>query len=129
MDDTTAKQIWDVVAPTVTVIVGIVGPALAVWVSTRLVSLMNIKNDAARVTMEGQLRDALHMSAQNGINFALQKLGIPAMNVINDPNNAAAVINLATSYVKDKNPEAIAKLGVDATKLQDIVASKIPQAA
>lgn len=125
MNDATAKEIWDVVAPLAVTILGTVGPVLAIWVSTRLVSFLNIKNDAVRVDMESQLRDALHLSAQNGINFALQKLGIPAINLATNPSNTEAVINLAASYVKDKNPEALEKLNVDSSQLKDIVSAKV----
>jgi len=37
------------------------------------------------------------------------------------------VLNEAVAYVTDKNPEALAKLGVDQKALKDILLSKIPE--
>jgi hypothetical protein len=94
---------------------------LVTWVIAQIIRLLGITDQATRLKVEGQLRGALHFAAENGLKYAFAKLGAP-------PSLAASagVIADAITYVKDKNPDTVAALGVDDEALKHIILSKLP---
>lgn len=115
-------EVWTIVQPVVVLLVSTVGPILATWIATKLISLLNVTNEKQRVEIEAKLREALHQSAANAIRFALSKAGLPNVGgVIND-----TILAEASKYVIEKNPEALEKLGVDTKGLEEIILSKMP---
>lgn len=96
--------------------------AIAVtWIIGQVIQLLGITDQAKRLQVEGQLRDALHFAAENGLKYAFAKLGVP-------PSLAASagVIADAIAYVKDKNPDTVAAFGLDDQALEHIILSKLP---
>lgn len=111
--------VWTIVQPIVTLLVTLFGPVLLALIVGYLVKLLKITDANQQAALEAQLSAALHQSAANAVKFALGKLGLPASSAL-----MSDVISLAASYVQDKNPDALAKLGVNASKLQDIITAK-----
>ncbi|CDN95934.1 hypothetical protein [Agrobacterium tumefaciens] len=115
-------EVWTIVQPVVVLLVSTVGPVLATWIATKLISLLNVTNEKQRVEIEAKLREALHQSAANAIRFALSKAELPNVRgVLND-----TILAEASKYVIEKNPEALEKLGVDTKGLEEIILSKLP---
>ncbi|MBD8556921.1 hypothetical protein IFT84_20640 [Rhizobium sp. CFBP 8762] len=115
------SNLWLILEPFVETFTMIVGPALAAWLATRMVLFLKIDNEARKLQVEQQLRDALHKSATNAIHMALTKWGHPAGAV-----PSADVIANAVNYVRTNNPDAVARLNVSQTALEDIILSKVP---
>lgn len=94
------------------------------WIIGQIIKLLGITDQATRLKVEGQLRDALHFAAENGLKYAFAKLGA-------QPSLAASanVIADAIAYVKDKNPGTLAALGVNDQALEHIILSKLPSLA
>ncbi|MBA5724620.1 hypothetical protein [Candidatus Liberibacter sp.] len=63
------------------------------------------------------LRNSLHQSAQNALQFAMSrfKSSVPTPEII----------NLARDYVYAKNPDAIAQLKISDDAITDIIHSKV----
>lgn len=118
-------DVWTIVQPVVVLLVSTVGPALVTWLSVQLIALLNISDEKQRVEIETRLRLALHESAINALKYAITRTGLP-LAVGNVPGQ---VLDAAIEYVAQKNPEALEKLGVDISGLQDIIMSKVPEVA
>ncbi len=116
-------ELWTIVQPIVVLLVSTVGPVLATWIAARIISLLKVTDEKQRVEIETNLRNALHQSALNAIRYAFTKGGMPSVA----GRMTDTVLNEAVAYVTDKNPEALAKLGVDQKALKDILLSKIPE--
>jgi hypothetical protein len=112
--------LWSVLQPIILVLASTVGTALAAVISAQLVRWLNIKSKNERADLEGNLRNALHQSAENGINLAKVQLSKAAVESVSNK-----AINVAIDYVKQKNPAAVRKLKVSDAALADIVKSKI----
>lgn len=82
------------------------------WIAPKVASIIGAKNDQL-------LRDALHKSAMNGLQFAATKAGQ------NAPLSELTAI--AIKYVKEMSPDTVAKTGVDDAGLAAIVASKVQE--
>lgn len=123
----TLKDILDIFRPLIEVVILTVGvPAIAV-VSTKIVSHLNIKDEAEREKIEATVNDALHKSAQNAMVYAAAKLRIPLVSLaVGNVEQRNEVLAEAMDYVYEKNPDALRKLGVDGKMLKDILMSKIP---
>ncbi|PZR78571.1 MAG: hypothetical protein DI537_42035 [Stutzerimonas stutzeri] len=116
------RDLWPIFQPLVALFATVFVPGLFAWVAARLVALLKISSDAKRAEYERQLREALHQSAVNALNFALTKSGLtPAAATI-----GPVLVSEAVRYVETKNPEAVKKLGVTGDALRDIITSKIP---
>jgi hypothetical protein len=94
---------------------------LVTWIITQIIRLLGITDQSTRLKVEGQLRDALHFAAENGLKYAFAKLGAPPSLAA-----SASVIADAIAYVKAKNPGTVAALGVDDQALEHIILSKLP---
>lgn len=116
--ETILRDAWGVVSPLVILLVSTVGPVLVAWLSARLIGLMNIKDEEAKLKIEAQLRDALHQSAANALRFAMTRIGAAGVT--------SEVLDVARTYVEEKNPDALDRLGVDPGNLRDILLSKVP---
>ncbi|MEJ8308622.1 hypothetical protein [Agrobacterium larrymoorei] len=116
-------DVWTIVQPIVVLLVSTVGPVLVGWISARLIALLKVSDEKQRVEIEAKMREALHQSALNAIRFAFTKEGMPSVA----GRMTDTVLNEAVAYVTDKNPEALAKLGVDQKALKEILLSKIPE--
>lgn len=119
----TIKDLIAIIRPVLELVITIAVPLIALRVNTWL----GTKDEKDRTEIEKLLRDAIHASAQNALAYALQKKGIPITD-LTSPNNGVTseVVKMAVDYVKDKNPDALRKLGVDDGNLKDIVTSKLP---
>lgn len=115
-------DVWSIVQPVVVLFVSTVGPVLVTWISARLIGLLKVTDEKQRAEIEAKLREALHQSAANAINFAIAKTGVG----VRPRPTSEEVLRLAASYVTAKNPEALHKLGVDANGLREILMSKLP---
>ncbi|MNE12374.1 hypothetical protein D3C80_1051690 [compost metagenome] len=116
-------EVWTIVQPVVVLLFSTVGPVLVAWISARVISLLAITDEKQRIDIEGKLRDALHQSAANAVRFALAKAGVIHIG----GHVSEAIIADAAKYVIEKNPDAIAKLGVNAKALNEIIMSKLPE--
>ncbi|SMD18046.1 hypothetical protein [Rhizobium sp. RU36D] len=115
-------ELWAIVQPVVAVFFSLVGPALATWIAVRLLAVLKISDDAKRLEIEAQLRQALHQSAANALRYAMAKSGLTTSAATIAP----AVLKEAVRYVEDKNPDALARLDVSPDALRDIIMSKVP---
>jgi Mn2+/Fe2+ NRAMP family transporter len=116
-------DIWQIIQPTVAVLITTVGPVIGFWISARVIALLKVTDENKKLEIEAKLREALHQSAFNALNFALAKGGVRAVA----PGLVAGeAISEAIKYVQEKNPETLAKLGVDQSALKDIIVSKVP---
>jgi len=113
-------DLWTIVQPIVVLLVSTVGPVLAAWIGARVISLLKITDQKQQLDMEIALRDALHKSAANALKYALTKTG--GMGIGDELTQG--VLREAANYVKEKNPDAIAKLGVSENALMEIITSK-----
>ncbi|MGN6777588.1 hypothetical protein [Rhizobium sp.] len=93
---------------------------LVTWVIAQIIRLLGITDQATRLKVEGQLRDALHFAAENGLKYAFAKVGAPPTLAA-----SATIIADAIAYVKTKNPDTVAALGVDDQALEHIILSKL----
>ena len=116
--DTILRDAWGIVSPLVILLVSTVGPVLVTWLSAKAIGLMNIKDEEAKLKIEAQLRDARHQSAANALRYAMTRIGATAVT--------DAVLETARTYVEEKNPDALDRLGVDPGNLRDILLSKVP---
>lgn len=91
------------------------------WIIGQVIRLLGITDQATRLKVEGQLRDALHFAAENGLKYAFARLGLPP-----SLQASASIIADAIAYVKDKNPDAVAAFGLDDQALEHIILSKLP---
>lgn len=98
--------------------------AAVTWIIGQIIRLLGITDQAKRLQVEGQLRDALHFAAENGLKYAFAKLGVPPTLTA-----SASVIADAIAYVKDKNPDTVAAFGLDDAALEHIILSKLPSLA
>lgn len=118
-------EVWTIVQPVVVLLISIVGPALVTWLSVRLGALLKISDEKQRVEIEAGLRKALHEAALNALKYAAVKSGFP----LSIGGVGGQVLDIAADYVREKNPDALAKLGVDNKTLKDIIMSKVPEVA
>jgi hypothetical protein len=118
MEDNLLNSALSITRPIIELAVTLFAPILIGWLSVKLAAVLNIKEEKDKVALERSLRDALHASALNALSFALQRAGVNA--------STAALLKEAVGYVKDKNPEALTKLGVDDLQLREIIMSKLP---
>lgn len=114
-------DLWQILQPLVVMFGSIVGPVLITWIGARVIALLKITDEAKRLEIETQLRNAIHASATNAIRFAFAKAGLAPGAVI-----TPQLIETATTYVVEKNPDALAKLGVTEDMLREIITSKVP---
>lgn len=115
-------EVWTIVQPVIVLLVSTVGPVLVTWISARLIALLKVTDEKQRVEIETQLRTALHQSAVNALKFAAARMGIP----VTLTSASGQLVTMAADYVRQKNPEALSKLGVDHKALEEIILSKIP---
>jgi len=122
MDD-----ILEITRPLLELLVTLVGPILIGWLATRLATALNVKTEKDRIALEVALRNALHSSASNAWLFALKKFGISFSEIKGlGPADLPKVMAFAKEYVQDKNPDALAKLGVSSKQLEEILLTKLP---
>lgn len=107
----------NILAPLFQVIAALAVPVVA----ARIYGWLGVKAEKDQTEIEKMLRDALHQSAANGLAYALNKLKLGQTVPL---GRAQEIATLAASYVEEKNPEAIAKLGVTAKQLNDIIFTK-----
>lgn len=126
----TINELWTILQPIVLLLVSTVGPILVTWIATRLAAVLQITEDDKRVALEKQLRDALHQSAENAIKLIIGKAVASGSDTIagslSGIANDSRALNQIVNYVKTKNPDAVATLGVDEKAILDIALSKIP---
>jgi len=111
-------EIWTILQPIIVLLMSTVGPVLVTWIAARVISLLKITDQKQQLDIEVSLRNALHESAANALKYAVAKAGIPG-GVL-----APSVVTAAVDYVREKNPDAVAKLGVSQGALIDIIMSK-----
>lgn len=123
-----------VTRPLIELVVSIAGPVIVTWLSIKLATVLNVKADKDKTELETRLRDALHISATNAIDYASKTLGVDLLanktlvagTGIPAGVTTAQVIQTAADYVKDKNPETLTKLNVSDSQLKDILLTKVP---
>lgn len=110
-----------ILRPVLELVVTLAVPILA----AKLYGWLGIKAEKDQTEIEKMLRDALHASAQNALVYALQKHGL-SFNDLSSKNALGTILGTAQEYVREKNPDALAKLNVDGSGLRDILMSKLP---
>lgn len=113
-------DVWQIVQPIVTLFISTVGPAIVVWISARVIGLLKITDENQKLEVEAKLREALHQSALNALLYATSKYSPGSPSVL-----TSSVVGTAMDYVKEKNPDALKKLGVSDKALSEIIASKV----
>lgn len=121
------KELLKILRPLIEFGVITIGPVLVTWISVRLMASLKIEDEAKRVKIEGDLRDALHKSAANAMTFALTRLGLSSAVLDSGIVNRSVLIE-AAKYVAEKNPEALDKLKVNPEMLLDILMTKAKEA-
>lgn len=141
----TFNAVYKILEPLILAIVSIVGPIIVAWLSTLLARFLKVKNEQKELEIEGQLRDALHKSIENGISFGASRLGIPtamipilikqAATVSKDGTGTTlqaanatleSLVSIAVNdYVTSKNPDTIEKLNISKDAIRDIVLAKL----
>ncbi|WP_311272123.1 MULTISPECIES: hypothetical protein [unclassified Rhizobium] len=116
-------DLWTIVQPVIVLLVTTVGPVLVTWIAARIISLLKITDEKQRIDIEANLRTAVHQSSLNAVKYAVTRAGLPVMGGVISPN----LIIDAVTYVTEKNPDALKKLGVDDKALEEIIRSKIPE--
>lgn len=121
------RELYGVLSPLIQLAVMTLGPILVSYLSVRLVSVLNVKEEKDKVELEKAIRDAIHASAQNAWLFALKKAGLSFtdLKAANDIQLVEA-LKLAKGYVKDKNPDGLDKIGITDKQLEDILVTKLP---
>ncbi|QND45216.1 hypothetical protein HB780_05530 (plasmid) [Rhizobium lusitanum] len=114
--DLVLSHVVDVVYAAIAAVVG--------WLISKIVALLGITDQATRLKVEGQLRDALHFCAENALKYAFAKLGLPP-SLTPSPE----VLADAIAYVQSNNPDTIKALGVTEQALKQIILSKVPTIA
>lgn len=117
-------DIWQILQPIIVLLVSTVGPIFVAWISARLIAVLKVTDEKKQLEIEAQLRDALHASALNALKYAVAKSGIGT--ALMPAAITETMIANAANYVQDKNPDALAKLGVRTDALRDIIISKVP---
>ena len=130
MDENLLNSAVSITRPIIELAVTILGPILITWLSVKLAAILNIKEDKVKAALEKALRDALHASSQNAWLYALKTLGLSFTDLKGlEGSDLLAAVNKAKEYVRDKNPDTIAKLGVTDQQLEDILITKLPSAS
>lgn len=119
-------EILAVVRPLIELLVMVLGPIFVGWLATKLSATLNVTDAKAKADLEARLRDALHKAAENGLLLAVQRLGIGEKTPVS-PSLQKDLVEIAKNYVRQKNPETLAGLGVSAGDLADIITAKLPQ--
>ena len=118
------KQLFIVFLPLTQLVVSMTGIVGLPWITGQIISRLHIKNTETANAVEAQLRDALHKSALNAVNYTVSKFGLPTSGAT---SLSADMVKTAVDYVKTKNPDAIKKFGASDFDLEQIVVSKLPQ--
>ena len=123
------REIYGVFSPILLLLIQTIGPIFVGWVALKFTAALQIKGEKDKAELEKALRDAIHASAQNAWVFALKRLGLSFndLSKMND-NQLLTALKTAKTYVQDKNPEGLEKLGVNGQQLEDILLTKLPTA-
>jgi hypothetical protein len=89
------------------------------WIIAKVISLLNITDQAKRLEVEDALRKAFHFGVENAASFAYAKAGVP-----NGTLPTPGMIADAMFYVQSNNPDTLTKLGVDDDALERVVEAK-----
>lgn len=123
------RETYGILQPIITMLVTTVGPIFVAWVGVKFTNALQIKGEKDKAELEKALRDAIHASAQNAWVFALKRLGLSFNDLSKmDDNQLLTALKTAKTYVQDKNPEGLEKLGVNGQQLEDILLTKLPTA-
>lgn len=111
-------DLWDHVLkePILTIISGVFSVYAAI-IAHKIATWLNIKN-------EEELRDVLHKSADNAVDFATTSMGNTAKQAIVN-GTVDVVVGKAMEYVKSKNKGTLNKLKVSDKALADIITAKV----
>lgn len=116
-------SVWEVVFPIVSSVVGVIATVFIPWLAYRLVGMLNIQDESKKKALEAQIAAALHQAAENGLKYAMSKLGYVPQAGVPIPDYILAE---AAKYVRDKNPNTAAEAGVSDQGLKEIILSKVP---
>ena len=114
-------DLWTIVQPVVALAVTLVGTPLIGWIALRISTLTGQNNEIARLKIEGEIRNALHAAALNGLKYAMTRAGIPGGGA-----PTATVIAEAIDYIRTKSPDTAKQAGASDIDLEQIILSKFP---
>lgn len=121
---TVINSIWSSVMPVIVLLISTLGPLAGGYIVTQIISLLGITNQTKKLDVEKQLRDVLHFCAVNALKFAFTKAKLPL-----DAELSASVISDALFYIKDKNPDTVAALGLNDADLTHILQARASDVA
>lgn len=113
-----------VVLPVAVMAFSTAGTILVPALVYKLVSWLNIKEDVKRKELEEKWVATLHAAGANGLKVAMARLGMGTTAITGKVS--AEALSMAVNYVKSKNPETVAKLGVSEKDITDVILSKVP---
>ncbi len=121
-----AGTIWTQLQPAVLTAVSAVMGALAIWVGTKLATLLGVKNQETKDKIAEGIRTLIHAVAWNAMKYAAAKsdnaiLDKLAQDMPPPPN----LIETAMGYFKDMSPE-LAETITD-SELEKVLTSKLPE--
>lgn len=119
---TLITKLLESVVGVVTLLIGTLGSFLAL----KWNNLLNVKDVGERQRNEVDLKNFLHDAIWSATKFALQEANITLPELQADKPAPAEMIETAVAYVKEHNPETVAKLGITDDALGQLVISKIP---
>lgn len=123
------RELYGVLQPILLLLIQTVGPILVGWVALKFTQALQIKGEKDKAELEKALRDAIHASASNAWMFALKRLGLSFNDLSSmSDTDLLSTLKTAKTYVQDKNPESLEKLGVTGQQLEDILLTKLPTA-
>ena len=91
------------------------------WIAVKVSTLLSKNDEVARLKIEGELRNALHAAALNGLKYAMTRAGIPS-----GATPTATVIAEAIDYIRTKSPDTAKQAGASDVDLEQIILSKFP---
>lgn len=115
-------EVWTIVQPIVVLAVTTISPFVVTWITYQVSRLLRIEDEKKKLEVEAQLRNALHDAAINALKFAATKFNTVSLS----GPMSRQIMDAAKAYVMEKNPETLAKLGVDQKNLEQIIMSKMP---
>lgn len=113
--------LWTNLVPLLVTIGTPIAMAIGAWISVKLSNLLSKNDEVARLKIEGEIRNALHAAALNGLKYAMTRAGIPK-----GETPTATVIAEAIDYIRTKSPDTAKQAGADDVALEQIILSKFP---
>lgn len=81
-------------------------------------------NKRIGLQIEDELRDRLHKSAENAVNYAATELGTTVTQAV-EAGAVEVVVEKAKDYVLNRSPDTVKALNVSDNALEDVIKAKV----